>query len=356
MNAGDFVEAGPFLRWTRHYRRDRAPSRSSSRIRKAGGLILAGLAATTSVQAARPVDNDKSPWHPTRIEAVLKSGNYPVVSADANSAQIELNGKIVPLNHDATFVPARANSFGPGSIEITDQKPSLDTAANPTAGVEVDLRPKHGVRYNATIASSLDFDDCYVVLVFHYINFQDPTRNALRIRFFFQRIGKLVAGKETSFEMQISRKALRDFSPGVRFFPLFFSHGREIRSNQSGVSGAFFHDMECERHFFIVDSYLAKNPTTTVAAAQPYLTVWPLLPAGITRAQAPEQVELWVDARGLVTAVDIDFMLPPALTTELVRAYGGWLLLPRLENGHPEKSRVMVPVKFPSETARSERH
>jgi hypothetical protein len=137
--------------------------------------------------------------------------------------------------------------------------------------------------------------------------------------------------------------------PNVRyhFFPLIYSKGLEIRTDQSELSADFFRRGEMAAHEALLERYRQRNPEAD-RPASPYLRFQPQLPIDVDPRSLPAviTVKFAVTEAGEVDSIEIAQVLAEPVDREIRRAVNGWLFLPRLKKGYPVRSFIEVPLSF----------
>jgi len=296
------------------------------------------------------------PLHPTLVYADYKGQSLPVVSVSGETPQVEVDGKYKGIaGRKARFTPLRGSTFAPGMIEMkamqagsrrTDLVLMFSDGSNVSGGT-INARSD----FSATVVPSQDYKDCYVAIVFYdqaFVEERTDTHNAFVQ---FEKIKDLVGGKENTITLNFGYLEPRqDLQLG--YFPLFFTNGVEIRSNQCELTAQFFRRIELIRHEAILKAYCEKNTATASAKLEPYLRVPVLFPNKevLVSAPATTRVSFMVDADGKVESLQFEEALPAAVSSVLTRTLNGWLFLPRIKAGRPERTLVKVPVVLRTDT------
>jgi hypothetical protein len=287
--------------------------------------------------------------HPTALLGFHKDHPYPVVGVDGNIAVIDREGKKERVTATSGFQTARVNSFLPGSLEVRGQAESSNrvnlvyrftNGAEASGGVVT-----QGSEYKATVVASRDYPECYVALLFYGVGYLNGETDDPQMAVAFSRIGDLRAGAETKVDASF---AYVDFGGRPTYYlPIFFSRGREIRSNMDDTLGLLFRRVEMLRHAKVLALYRQKNPAATLAAS-PYLRFPPILPenADLSGVPAVLRVDFAVTEDGTVEDVTPGAALPPSVAYAVQRTIGGWLFMPKLVNGIPRRSMVALNLDF----------
>jgi hypothetical protein len=296
-------------------------------------------------------DSRQAPLHPTIITADYKGKSYPVTAASAELAEIEVEGKLRKLYSDQSYQTPRAVGFAPGFVTFKDQKASSNmttmttrmTGPGMTSVLPSGMASGSG-KYECTLVSSEAHADCYMAVVFFRVDDGgSPLEGSTGIA--FRQIGDLAAGRETKVQINASYFA----PPGVKaaYFPMVFSKGLEIRTDQSEVAAAYFRRGEMAVHGALLAHYRQQNPTSDKPAS-PYLRFRPELPPGVDPRSLPATItaKFAVTESGEVDDVEIDQVLDAKVDQELRRALSGWLFMPRLKKGIPVRTMIAVPLSF----------
>jgi hypothetical protein len=287
--------------------------------------------------------------HPTAILGAYKDQFYPVVDADKNIAVIERDGKRVRMTARSGFQATRVDRFLPGSLEVRGQSESSSQVSMVyrfSNGAEVGGGiASQGSEYKATVVASRDYPECYVAILFYGVGYLNGETDDPQMAVAFSRIGDLRAGAETKIDTSF---AYVDTSTSAKYYlPLFFSRGREIRTNMADTLGMLFRRVEMLRHERILGRYRQKNPAATLGAS-PYLRFPPILPehADLSGVPAVLRVDFAVTEDGTVEDVTPAAAVPPAVANAIQRTVGGWLFMPKLVNGIPRRTMVALNLDF----------
>ena len=154
----------------------------------------------------------------------------------------------------------------------------------------------------------------------------------------FGEIGDVPAGRETPVKINCVY-AVPD-GGAYYLFPLIFSKGVEIRTDQSDFAARFFRQQEMVAHADLLARYREKFPSADHPAV-PYLRFPPLLPDGIDPRSLPAiEARFAVMETGEVDSLEFTQVLDPSVDQAIRRAVNGWLFLPRLKKGMPVRTMV----------------
>jgi|HubBroStandDraft_1064217.scaffolds.fasta_scaffold93052_2 hypothetical protein len=319
-------------------------------------LALLVLLLATSAQSAQWLqDGREPPLHPSIIVTQYGGAFHPVTAAAGEVPEIEAGGKMSPLKIDAGYQITRAMGYAPGFVRFEDQNASSHVWVNPNqfigpGGANSVLAP-NGIyaasgEYECTLVSTEALVDCYVAVVF----FRDDAGGqpeAAADAVAFRQVGELTAGRATKVAIHSSYIA----RPGARvhYFPMLFSKGLEIRSDQSELEARYFRRGEMIAHEEILQRYQKKYPESD-RPAEPYLRFRPELPVGVSRQSLPSKInaKFVVTETGEVDSVELYPVPDLRVEQEIRRALDGWLFLPRLEKGYPRRTLFEVPLSFDS--------
>jgi hypothetical protein len=316
--------------------------------------LLSTLVAPTRVFSTEWLqDGREPPLHPSLITTDYKGKSYPVTGVSGELPEIEADGKPRRLHLNQSYQTQRAMGYVSGYIHFKAQNASSETrkmvyqfvgsGANSSATIPGGTISASG-NYECTLVSSESHADCYIAVVFFRKN-SDGGPDMRSDAIAFRQIGGLVAGQETHLKINCAYIA----PPGTRyyFFPLIFSKGLEIRSDQSEIAARFFRRQEMISH----DALLAEYRQKFQAADRPalaYLRVAPQLPVGIDPHNLPATIDakFVVTETGEVDSLEIGGTLDPQVARAIRRALNGWLFLPRLKKGIPVRSMIELPLSF----------
>lgn len=299
-------------------------------------------------------DGREPPLHPTVIIANIKGRQYPVTAASAEFAEITVEGRRERLFSDQSYSTPRAAGFAPGFIQFKAQNASstirtmTDRFRNYGDASDVDVPAgimSESGNYACTIVSSGEIADCYIAVIFYLVNGTGdlvPGSTAIA----FRQVGDLAAGRETRVTIDCGYVVRAGRGRG-HYFPLAFSRGREIRTDQCENSARFLRHGEMETHAALLAQYRKDNPASDRPASA-YLRFQPELPVGVDPRSLPSTVtaNFSVTETGEVDDVELDQVLDAKVEKEIRRALDGWLFLPRLRKGLPVRSRITVPLSF----------
>ncbi len=268
------------------------------------------------------------PLHPTVIVAHYKEGRPPVVDVIAGTGLIEQEGKAIRLPARTSFEAVRANAYAPGSLavavkDVSSSQMRREWSISGSAPIDGGIMAE-STHFECRVAASQAYKDCYLVLLFYYVDFLNGQSDDAGEVVAFERIGDLAAGAPTKVKADFG---YLDFgNRPYDFVPLFFTQGREIRTNYAENAAMLFRHVEMLRHQKLLAAYLRKHPRDT-AAAVAYLRFAPVFAPGFDQATLPERIRVGYTVASDGTVEGIDF--PPAVTAEaasgIQRSLGGWL-------------------------------
>jgi len=287
--------------------------------------------------------------HPTAIMGDYKDHLYPVVGVAGNIAVIDRDGKRIRMPSRSGFQAARVDGFLPGELRVRDQSELSKQVTRTyrfTDGAEASGGiVSQGSVYNATLEASRAYTECYGALLFYSVGYLNGDTDDPRMAVAFFPVGDLAAGSETKIAADF---AYVDFSKHAMYYlPLFFSQGREIRTNQEEALARLFRRVEMLRHERIVALYRQKHPGASLKA-EPYLRFSPILPehADMSAVPAVLRVDFAVTEDGTVEDVTTGAVVPPAIAYAVQRTLNGWLFMPKLVNGIPRRTMQALNIDF----------
>ena len=299
-----------------------------------------------------PQDGREAPLHPTIITAEYKGKVYPITDVSAEVPEIEVEGKLRKLHSDQSYGTPRAVVFAPGFVTFTSQNASASTTTTSTRMTGMGLSGNTVIpgtvsetgEYDCTLVASEPHSDCYIAVIFYRVgDGGSPVPGSTAIA--FRQIGDLAAGRETKVAINGSYFA----PPGVlaTYFPLVFSKGLEIRTDQCENAARYFRRGEMDTHSALLAHYRQQNPGADKPASA-YLRFRPELPPGVDPRSLPPTItaRFAVTETGEVDGVELDHVLDVKVDREIRRALGGWLFMPRLKKGYPVRSMITVPLSF----------
>jgi len=322
---------------------------------------LAALLAVSPATASIPMTwfkGENPPLHPTVIFGTYKEKQLPIVAVHRDAGAVEVDGKLKDLSKgkDATFAPERANDYAPGSLTVADMQGGshvtnlilmYEDRGDVNAGVV-----QANSDFSATVTPTQDYKDCFVALVFFDEGFLQGRVDSPGAMVEFRQLPDLAAGRPNKISFAFPYV---DFGTHkLAYFPLFFTHGHEIRTNHADLIAKFFSKVEASRHEKIVERYRDKNrPTGKNAPPQLYLRVPPLFPDPTALNDAPPQVDVsfMVSEDGTVESVQFTQQVPPDVAHVLRPTLSAWRFLPRLKGGIAARTMVEVPIVLKKEGA-----
>lgn len=312
-------------------------------------LLAVFIAGCTSLFAAdRPsFQGNGEPLHPSAITTTHQGDIVPVVSVVDQRAQIQVGEKTMeaPANSAYTFV--RLPAFAPGRIDIRSQEAlQLKDEVRDSEGMVIQDLANNipTVEYRATLVPDSSYAAAFLVVVVFDKEFLAGAA-APNTAVFFSDLGALDAGQAREVKLNLG-KFTEEARARMQYFPLIYTGGREVRTQLAELSAAYFRRMELARHSAIVKNYLTQHAEAD-RALQPYVRVAPIIPSG-SAGSVPTKVNarLSIGDDGIVKQVDVQTEMPAAVKTELERALGGWLFLPKLAKGKPVETKAVVPLQI----------
>jgi hypothetical protein len=288
------------------------------------------------------------PLHPTILRSSRDGHYYPIVAVKNDRAEIEVDGKLSRVDPRDGYDPARARAYAKGYVQFSTQNASWQVRTmnyRLSNGSEVPggTLTKNGT-YEATLLPSESHDDCYIAVIFYQLDAAGEPK-AGTVAMAFGQVGTLTAGKPS----KISIDEAYIPGEGVKFycFPLLFSKGVEIRTDQSELAARFFRWQEMNTHRKILAAYLQQNPTANLQP-QAYLRVPPVLPENVDVKTLPAVIHtsFMVSETGEVESLQVEDPVDPPVFEAIRRAINGWLFTPKLENGRPTRIMIRLPLSF----------
>lgn len=289
------------------------------------------------------------PLHPTVIMSDYKGKTLPIVGVSGDSPEVDVDGKrkSLPRSSKAGFSPVRAARYAPGSLQLRNMQvnsSSLHLILMFESGGEIDNGAiSSRSDFTAEVTPTQDYHDCFVALVFFDQEFLEGGSDTPNAFVHFQNIRELVGGKPNKLAIRFGYIDAQGKRLG--FFPLFFSNGVEIRSDQCELTARFFRKIEEKRHAAVVRSWVEKHAGAT-QPPQAYVQIPPIFddPAALENAPDTVNASFMVSEEGIVQSLQIDGKIPEDVSTVLRRTVSAWLFVPRLKDGRPERTFVKVPI------------
>lgn len=314
-------------------------------------IALAWCASSPAQTLTWTVGPLPPPLHPSVIMVDYNGKSYPVTAVAGEVPEIEVEGKLVRLRSSQTYDPQIAAGFGRGFIRFERQASSsqVTTMSYRLFGPGVDSVVPGGAvsasgEYKGTIIATEAHSDCFIAILFFRKDAQGlPDTRSIKIA--FGNIGEIAAGREIAINLNCAY-----IIPGggtYYLFPMVFSKGVEIRSDQCEIEAHFFHQQEAAAHAELVTRYRHKfaNADHSIAV---YMRYPPLLPDDIDPRSLPAgiQAKFSIMETGEVDSLEIIPALDPRVDRALRRAINGWLFLPQLRKGIPVRVLVNLPLSF----------
>lgn len=314
------------------------------------GLLWICLGAATLVKA-QWISNQgpPPPLHPTIIEGSYKGKLLPIVDVSGESPRVEVDGKLKRPSgrFSDRYSPARGAYFAPGSLAMKDLQGSASKTnlvlmfsdGGQVSGGTLSARSD----FSATVTPTQDYKDVYIAIIFFDQGYLEGTSDSPGATVQFSAIKPLVGGRENKVKLTFGFQDFGERRTG--FFPLFFTHGIEIKSDQCEMIARFFRRREDSLHRSILQGYLEKHTGESLGLV-PYLKIPPLLPEGTDFNALPRSISpsFMVNEEGRVESLQLQRGLPDNVAYELGRTLRGWLFLPRIKDGRPMRTMVTVPM------------
>jgi hypothetical protein len=275
-------------------------------------------------------------YHPTAI-LVQSDGKWlPVFSATWNGQAVIKDGeKPRKLSTEPHLRFARATDFSPGFVDLK----------TPT-----DRRPLEGEGSYLLQVATADrlYTNCMAVMITI-----EPTQSLVvkaTTHIAIKGIDDLKSGKPADITMRFPSSSLA----GMQAVLLVFSNGREIRTSHSDSAGMFFRRLEVQNHENILRAYHEKYGTSP-HPVEPYLRFQPVFPGDVALASLPEAVHLTmtVNRDGYIEDPKLQETLPNPAALAILRAVGGWLYLPKLEDGYSIAAEKTLTIQLHGPAAAS---
>jgi hypothetical protein len=315
-------------------------------------LAFASAVCAQNVHLAQWSNNLPPPLHPTVIFGQNKGKSEPIVAVRGESPQIMVDGKLksLPWGKDVHYMPMRAAGFAPGSIALRKMEANsfkTKLVLMFSTGGEVDGGTLNaGSNFSATLIPTQDYKDCFAAIVIFDQDYLEDKTDQHNAFVQFEKVPDLIGGKENKIKLHFGFINTEERRLG--YFPLFFTAGREIRTDQCETTARFFRKMELTRHQMLLKGYLEKNAATPALALQPYLRVPPIFTEPAILADAPDKVgvSFLVNEEGQMENLQFESPLPNDVSVVLRRTLNGWLFLPRIKDGRPMRSVVRMPLEL----------
>ncbi|HEU5080316.1 MAG TPA: hypothetical protein VFT72_13985 [Opitutaceae bacterium] len=300
------------------------------------------------------------PLHPTIIQGKYKGKTLPILAVSGEGPEVEVDGKLKRLRlYDAHYTPTRGATYAPGSIVLRNMKGNssktklrlMFAEGGEVDGGTISARSD----FSATVDSTEDYKDCFVALIFFDADYLDGKTDNPSATVQFKSLKPLHKG-ENKIELTFGYLDFGKRRTG--FFPLFFTKGLEIRSNECEKIAKFFRHREDSLHQLLLSGYLKKHGSETKPCT-PYLQIPPVFPDGMREDALPARVNVsfMVNEEGRVESLQLPTKLPANIYRLLTRAVNGWLFMPRLKDGRPERTMVSLPLILrPDEVAQTATH
>jgi hypothetical protein len=312
-------------------------------------MAFAGLVAPSEARAEDWLTGPtQPPLHPTILRAAYKGHYYPITAVKGERPQVKVDGELKNADGREGYDPARARAYSKGYVQFSTQNASWQVRTMTYRFGNGNVVPggtlsKNGT-YEATLLPSESHDDCYLAVLFFQLDAMGEPK-AGTIAMAFGKVGDLTAGKPSKISMEEAYIT----GEGVNFycFPLLFSKGMEIRTDQSELAARFFRWQEMNAHRKLLATYLQQNPSANLQA-HAYLRIPPVLPDDVDVKTLPTVIHatFMVSETGEVESLQVEDPVDPPVFEAIQRAINGWLFTPRLENGRPARTMIKLPLSF----------
>lgn len=307
-----------------------------------GAFTLAGAQGFSSW------DTGNIPLHPTIIQGTYKGKALPIIAVHNESPEVEVEGKLkrLPQGSKTSYTPLRGAGYAPGTLKlgamkVTGSKTNM-VLMFPGGGQVDGGTVSSSTEFTVTVTPTQDYSDCYVALMFFDQGYIEGTTDLPGASVQFEAIKPLVGGKENKLKIHFGYV---DFGERhIGFFPLFFTRGMEIQTDQCELVARFFRHREMTIHEHLLKSHREKNANQSVPL-KPYLQIPPLVPDDLI-PPTPLAIDttFMVSEEGTVESLQFESDVPTAVLSPLRRSLSGWLFLPRLKDGRPARTLVHIPL------------
>ncbi len=291
------------------------------------------------------------PLHPTIIEGNYKGKYLPIVSVFSDSPRVQVDGKLKGVSSSKTvgYAPRRGAAFAPGNLQLRDLKVNaskinmvlmFENGSEVSAGT---LSARSD--FSATVIPSRDYADCFVALIFFDQGYLEGSTDNPQATVEFHSIKNLVGGQENKIQLTFGYMDFGERRTG--YFPLFFTHGVEIRTDHCELIAQFFHRREMALHQAYVKAYCEKHRDKSLPL-QPYLQIPPIFPEGTSFEGIPDSVSatFMVSDEGQLENLRFEEKLTPGVAGPLRRTLSGWLFMPRIKEGRAQRTMVTLPINL----------
>ena len=271
--------------------------------------------------------------------ARLKGQRLTIVDFRSEVPRVVVDGKEVPAEPGISLVPG--DSFAPGFINVTGGSVSTDIYEN---YLEVGDNGKPlDTRYKATLTADRDLQKVFLL----FLLFEDTDGDfseVPRLTMTDFAVGKLKGGSAKSVDFRFAPLLKRNSAKRMVWTVLAFSAGAQIKTSYgNGVLNAFFDSLDrVQRQKMIAQRSTGTFPLGLVRRF-PITFSDELKQRFVGRTL---NISADISADGELDGVDAE---DPegnevALAAEAQLRY--WLFLPRVVDGRPRPSTVVLPIKF----------
>jgi hypothetical protein len=286
--------------------------------------------------------------HPTVIATDLNGKTYPIVGVAGEHPQIVVDGATITLKSRAqSYQPMRAMGFAPGFINITKENASTKITARSFAydknGQQVPVGNSDDDGYfECSVVAAEDHPGCFVAVLFCQLR-PNGEPIAVTTALAFGSLGDLKAGRES--KAKIFKAYIAPVGTHYYYFIMVLSKGREIRTNLSHFNDQFFRHREVLEQQEMLEEYKEKFKAMDHPAV-PYVRIPIQLPPEVDPHTLPPNftASLVVTEAGLVDEIQLGDSLSPTARSAISSELGGWLFLPRLKQGNPVRTQIVMPL------------
>lgn len=247
--------------------------------------------------------------------------------AEINGQRETVSGGVVSL------VPG--GNFDPGFVNFS----SSTASANYVRGIAGTLNAE-APTFNGTFVSDCDLDDAYILLLAFEAMTGDYSQRP-NVAVVGYEIGTLKKGRAKSMEVALPR--LKAYKP-LQWTALIFRGRHQLHTSLGNRTlDALFDSVERASQHSIIAGRTTGDLPPMICRMFP-LSFDPLLKqiyAGRTL-----RMRVRVSSAGFFESVSMSDSQDPVLLQSVANQMGAWLFLPRVKNGLPQATDMILPIQF----------
>lgn len=309
------------------------------------------MAVVLLVQAAWPAAETGNlsaavePPFPTKIFAHVDGKKHPLRGVKGKRPFIIVDSKTIKLPKEAAFSIERANDFAPGHIQFHERGAvNTHTTTRTSDGVQVGGLGSYSTSLDFVMEFTAgdNYENCYAAFVLFSRRIRDQQGDPT-IRLLFEKLPDLKRGRRINFSFSLSELSGLERTIGDGF-PVLYSNGREIRTQHSSESAAYFRKLSQLRHKRTVQRYVTRFANEDRDAAR-YL-MFPAFKTGDAVYPASVTADITIEADGMVKDAIVRGDYASQVEEDAIEALQDWWFMPQISAGSPIPAKAAVEVSF----------